>query len=136
MLVSGTQPVPRWGSDLATADDVRRLCLALPEVRERLYHHVAMFYIGARHFANTRSILNSHLADMGGDRPIAVMKLDREDQLGLIEAHPGVLLPHRYHARHGWTVLLLEHSDAALLGVLLRLAWANVAPKRLLKMEN
>jgi hypothetical protein len=117
---------------LVTADDVRRLCLALPEVYERPYHHVAMYYVGPRHFANTRSILNSHLADMGGDRPVALMKLDREDQLALIEANPGVLLPHRYHARHGWAVLLLEQADEALLGMLLRLAWAEVAPRRLL----
>ena len=118
---------------MATTDDVRRLCLALPEVREQPYHHVAMYFVRRRHFANTRSILNSHLADMGGDQPIAVIKLDREDQLALIEANPGVLLPHRYHARHGWAVLRLDHADAALLGMLLRLAWAGVAPKRLLR---
>jgi hypothetical protein len=118
---------------VATEDDARRLCMALPEVHERPYHHVAMFYVGPRHFANTRSILNSHLADMDDDRPIAVVKLDREDQLALIEAHPGVLLPHKYHARHGWAVLLLEGADVALLAMLLRLAWSGVAPKRLLK---
>lgn len=114
-----------------TTDDVRRLCLALPEVREEHYLHVATYYVRGRHFANTRSILNSHLADMGGDQPIAVIKLDREDQLALIEAHPGVLLPHRYHARYGWAVLVLEHADEALLAMLVRLAWATVAPKRL-----
>jgi hypothetical protein len=54
----------------------------------------------------------------------------------LLEAHPGVLLPHRYHARRGWTVLLLEQADEALLGLLLRLAWACVAPKRLLKAAS
>jgi len=121
---------------MATADDVRRLCLALPEVYEQPYHHVAMFYVGRRHFANTRSILNSHLADMDGDQPVAVIKLDREDQLALIEANPGVLLPHRYHARHGWAVLRLEPANEALLGMLLRLAWASVAPKRLLKTAD
>lgn len=73
--------------------------------------------------------MDSHPADMGGDRPVAVMKLDREDQLSLIEANAGVLLPHRYHARHGWAVLLLEQADAALLDMLLRLAWAGVAPQ-------
>ena len=118
---------------MVTADDVRRFCLALPEVYERPHHHVAMYYVGRRHLANTRSILDGHLADMGGDRPVGVMKLDREDQLALIEANPGVLLPHRYHARHGWAVLLLEEADTALLGMLRRLAWAGVAPKRLLK---
>ena len=121
---------------MATADDVRRFCLALPEVHEASHQHVAMFYVGRRHFANTRSILNSHLADMGGDQPVAVIKLDREDELALIEANPGVLLPHRYHARHGWAVLRLERADEALLGMLLRLAWASVAPKRLLKPAN
>jgi hypothetical protein len=120
-------------TSVTTEDDVRRLCLALPEVHERPHHHVAMFYVGRRHFANTRSVWNSHLADMGADQPIAVMKLDREDQLALVEANPGVLLPHRYFARHGWAVLLLAHADAGLLDTLLHLAWANIAPKRLLK---
>lgn len=44
-----------------------------------------------------------------------------------------MVLPHRYHARYGWVVVLLGHADVALLGMLLRLAWAGVAPKRLLK---
>ena len=118
---------------MVTEEDVRRVCLALPEVTGGPYQHVAMYYVAGRHFANTRSILNSHLADMGGDRPIAVMKLDREDQLALIEANPGVLLPHRYHARYGWAVLRLEEADADLLGLVLRLAWAKVAPRRLLR---
>jgi len=118
---------------VATADDVRRLCLALPEVQEQPYHHVAMFLVRGRHFANMRSVMVSHFADIDVDQPVALMKLDREDQLALLEAHPAVLLPHRYHARHGWTVLLLEQADEALLSLLLRLAWACVAPKRLLK---
>jgi hypothetical protein len=113
---------------------VRDLCLALPEVDEVRDQHVTLYFVRKRHFANTRSILNSHLAEMGGDRPIAVIKLDREDQLALIEANPGVLLPHRYHARHGWAVLLLEHADADLAAMLLRLAWTGVAPRRLLRM--
>jgi hypothetical protein len=95
-----------------------------------------MFLVRRRHFANVRSIMVSHFADIDVDQPVALMKLDREDQLALLEAHPGVLLPHRYHARHGWTVLLLEQADEALLGLLLRLAWACVAPKRLLKAAS
>lgn len=55
---------------MVTADDVRQICLALPEVYEQPYHHVTMFLVGRRHFANTRSILNSHLADMDGDQPV------------------------------------------------------------------
>ena len=118
---------------MATADDVRRLCLALPDVQEQDYHGVPIFRVSSRKFASLHAVGASHFADVDFNAPVAVMKLDREDQRGLIEAHPDAILPHRYHARYGWAVVVLRPVDEALLSLLLRMAWACVAPKRLLR---
>jgi hypothetical protein len=118
---------------VATLDDVRRLCLAHPEVREEDYHGVPTFRVAGRKFASLKRTGASHFADIDFDEPAAVMKLDREDQRGLIEAHPDAILPHRYFARTGWAVVVVRHVDEALLGLLVRMAWASTAPKRLLR---
>ena len=118
---------------MATADDVRRLCLALPEAWEQDYHGVPMFRVAGRKFASLHLVGANHFADLDFQTPAAVVHLDREDQRGLIEAHPEAILPHRYFARHGWAVVVLGRVDEALLSLLLRMAWACVAPKRLLR---
>jgi hypothetical protein len=118
---------------VATADDVRRLCLALPEVHEQGYHRVPVFRVAGRKFASLHRTGASHFADLDFHEPAMVVKLDREDQRGLIEAHPDAILPHRYFARYGWAVVVLGQADEALLRLLSRMAWASVAPKRLLR---
>lgn len=118
---------------MATADDVKRLCLALPEAWEQHYHGVPTFRVAGRKFASLHRVGASHFSDLDFRVPAIVVKLDREDQRGLIEARPDVILPHRYHARYGWAVVVLLQVDEALLGLLLRMAWASVAPKRLLR---
>jgi hypothetical protein len=118
---------------VASADDVRRICLALPEAREQDYHGVPMFRVAGRKFASLHRVGASHFADIDFHEPAAVVKLDREDQRGLIEAHADAIVPHRYFAQYGWAVLVLRNMDEALLSLLLRMAWACVAPKRLLR---
>ena len=118
---------------MAQADDVRRLCLAQPEVLEQDYHGVPTFRVAGRKFASLHPVGASHFADIDFQEPAVVVHLDREDQRGLAEAYPEAILPHRYFARHGWAVVVLRLVDEALLGLLLRMAWACVAPKRLLR---
>jgi hypothetical protein len=66
------------------------------------------------------------------DRPqVAVVKLDREDQLNMIAAHPDTVLPTESYGDHGWTYLLLPALDEAALATVMRLAWTHVAPKAL-----
>jgi len=113
-----------------TPDDLRRAALALPEAYEDLHRGKPAFRVKTRIFAM--------LAQSGGqgflglDRAgVAVLKLDREDQLNMAAAHPGAVTPTETYGHHGWTYLRLADLDADTLALLVRLAWTHVAPKRL-----
>lgn len=62
---------------------------------------------------------------------VAVLKLDREDQLNMVSSHPGAVTPTEAYGHHGWTYVRLRHLDEEALELLVRLAWGHVAPKRL-----
>ena len=64
---------------------------------------------------------------------VAVVKLDREDQLNMAAGHPDAVQPTATYGHHGWTYIRLDNIDEATLATVLRLAWAHVAPRRLLK---
>jgi hypothetical protein len=115
-----------------TPEDLRRLALALPEVCEDTHRGKPAFRVRGRIFAM--------LAQPGGQgfmglhqTETAVLKLDREDQLNMAAAHPGAVMPAETYGHHGWTYLRLAALDAATLAILVRLAWTQVAPKRLTK---
>lgn len=119
-----------------TEADVRRLALALPEAYEDLHRGRPTFRVNKRIFAMLRGVTRAGrtgmFAALEGERPVALVKLDREDQLNLIEGHLGAVTPAEY-AHHGWTHVWLEAADEALLATVIRLAWVNVAPKRVSK---
>jgi hypothetical protein len=111
-------------------EDLRRLALALPEAYEDLHRGKPTFRVRAKIFAL--------LAQPGGQgffgldqSDLAVLKLDREDQLNLAAAHPGAVEPTETYGHHGWTYVRLPQVDETTLALLVRLAWAHVAPKRL-----
>jgi hypothetical protein len=66
-----------------------------------------------------------------GDADIAVIKLDREDQLNMTAAHEAAVRPTEDYGHHGWTYVRLPDVDEAALSTLVQLAWRHVAPKRL-----
>ena len=70
---------------------------------------------------------------LDGGAPVALVKLDRDDQLNLAAAHPEAIVPVSDYPHHGWTHVWLEEIDAATLATVIRLAWVCVAPKRLSK---
>jgi len=105
-----------------SAEDTRRLALALPETAEGDDHGTPAFTVGGKIFCN----LNSY-------PPRITIKLTAEDQDNLVAGHPGVVEPVAgYWGRKGWTVVRCDQADEAMIGMLLKLAWSNVAPKRLL----
>jgi hypothetical protein len=106
---------------MTTPDDIRRLALALPEAVEADHHGMASFRAGGKIFATI------HI-----DQPRMMVKLDGEDQANLAAGHPGVVeaVP-GYWGRKGSTFVWYEKADTALIGTLLRMAWLNVAPKKL-----
>ena len=110
---------------MITREDIRALSLALPEAYEQDHHGIPSFRVNKKIFCTV------HL-----DRPRIVLKLDRDDQLNMAAAHPGVVEEAEWYPRHGWTYVWFEKADEPTLSLLLRLAWGNVAPKRLVKTAS
>jgi hypothetical protein len=120
---------------VSTPADVRRLALALPEAYEDLHRRRPAFRVSKRIFAMLGMTGNPALFTSLGWDNVAVVKLDREDQLNMAAAHEGVE-PTETYGHHGWTYLHLEQLDEPTLALLLRLAWTHVAPKRLSRLSG
>lgn len=106
-------------------DDIRRLALSLPEAHEEPHFESTSFRVKGKIFAT----MDPAFADGS-----LVLKLDPEDQHNLAEGHPGVVVAiDGYWGRNGWTRVHVGDLAAADLAGLLRMAWLNVAPKRLAK---
>jgi len=104
-----------------SAADLRRLALALPEAAEGEDHGTPAFTVGGKIFCT-----------LSPDPPRITIKLTAEDQDNLVAGHPGVIEPvSGYWGRKGWTVVQCDQADEATIVMLLKLAWSNVAPKRL-----
>ncbi len=102
---------------MMTPDDVRRLALALPEAQEGDDHGKPAFLVGKKIFCTL-------------GEASAVVRLSPEDQHNLLE--PDVVEAiGGYWGRKGWTEVRLARVDAPRLGLLLRLSWDGVAPKRI-----
>ncbi len=99
---------------------IRALALGLPEAYERPHRRQPTFWVHERIFCI-----------LPADADHITVKLEREDQLNLIEGHPGIVRPARLYSHHGWTYVDPAGCDEALMALLLRLAWTHVAPKRL-----
>jgi len=101
--------------------DIRRIALAQPEAVERDHHGFPSFRVAGKIFCTLRE-----------DRPRMMVKLDPEDQHNLAQAHPGVIEPvPGYWGRKGSTFVDLSGADEALATMLIAMAWAGAAPKRL-----
>jgi hypothetical protein len=106
-----------------SADQVRSLALALPEATEADHHGMPSFRVAGKIFCTIHQ-----------DRQRIMVKLSPDDQDNLAAGNPGVIEPvPGYWGRKGSTFVWREQADTDLISMLLHLAWANVAPKRLLK---
>jgi hypothetical protein len=108
---------------MAVLDDVRRIAMALPEVVE------------TPHFdSSSLRVAGKILCTFGPEGERVVVKFHPEDQRNLVEDDPQTLtaVPGAW-GQKGWTHVRIADLDNERLGSLLRLAWATVAPKRLLK---
>lgn len=103
------------------SEAIRALALSLPEAVEADHHGFPSFRVAGRIFATVRS-----------DPARLMVKLEPEDQNNLTQANPGVIAPvPGYWGRKGSTFVDFERIDEETAGMLLRLAWSGVAPKRL-----
>lgn len=109
---------------MLTPDDIRRLALALSEAHEAPHFESTSFRVRKKIFATMDPAFT--------ERSI-VLKLDPEDQHNLAEGRPGVVVPiEGYWGRSGWTRVHTGEMAEGELSGLLRMAWAGVAPKRLI----
>jgi hypothetical protein len=113
------------------ASDLRRLALALPEAYEDSHRRRPAFRVRKRIFAMLGVAGETALFTSLGWDDVAMVKLDREDQLNMTAAHPGGLEPTETYGHHGWTYVRLGEIDETTLALVLHLAWMHVAPKAL-----
>jgi hypothetical protein len=118
---------------MTTPADLRRLALALPETYEDLHRRRPAFRVNRKIFAMLGVSGNPDLFPGLGSDDIAVIKLDRDDQLNFVAALSGAVAETESYGHHGWTYLRLPDLAVSDLATLVRLAWSHVAPKRLVK---
>jgi hypothetical protein len=111
--------------------DLRRFALALPQAYEDVHRRRPAFRVDKRIFAMLGVAGSPALFTSLGWDDVAVVKLDRDDQLNMAAAFEGAVTPTETYGHHGWTYLRLDGLDEAALSLVLRLAWTHVAPKRL-----
>lgn len=116
---------------MATPADLRRLALALPQAYEDLHRRRPAFRVNKKIFAMLGVTGETSLFSSLEWDDVAVVKLHREDQLNLSAGHPQVVQPTETYGHHGWTYVRLAQVDEATLATVLRLAWVEVAPRRL-----
>ena len=104
--------------------DFRRIALAQPEAGEKAHFGKADFRVRNRIFAS--------LPEPGR----GVIKLTPDEQQVMAGAEPAIFGPVKGGwGRQGWTSVHLEHADEATLAGALRTAWANAAPKTLVRAK-
>ena len=117
---------------MSTPGDLRRIALGFPEAYEDVHRSRPAFRVNQKIFAMLGVTGNAALFADLANADVAVVKLDRDDQLNMVEALPGVR-PTGDYGHHGWTYVRLPELDEAALTLVLRLAWTHVAPKQLSK---
>ena len=106
---------------MLTPDDIRAAALALPEAYEAPHFDMPSFRVGKKIFCTIHQ-----------DHPRIMLKLDPEDQHNLSDGETIAPVP-GYWGKNGSTFVWYETLEPARLPDLMRMAWATVAPKRLLR---
>lgn len=105
-----------------TADDIRALALSLPLAEEHPHFERTSFRVKGKIFAT-----------LTADGKIVVLKLLPEIKESLIQSDPDAIIPlPGAWDRGGWTQIAIGGMEAGKLADLVRLAWRQVAPKKLL----
>ena len=113
--------VPRcFAARMVTADDVRRIALALPRTEEALVRDRVKFRVGRLVYAS-----------LSPDETLMGFGFPREERAALVAAEPErYLMPVRSDERYNWVRVRLAAIDEPLLRELVVDAWRMVVPKR------
>jgi hypothetical protein len=107
-----------------TANDFRKLALALPETEERQHMSHPDFRVAGKIFATLGY----------PDKSRAMVKLSPEDQHYFSKDFPEAFIPVKgAWGRRGATSVHLKAAKKEMLHKALQAAWRNTAPSRLLK---
>lgn len=104
---------------------IRRFCLALPEVTEKISHGEPTFFVKKKVFVMFAD--NHH-----NDGRIAIWSAaSSEVQQALIEAEPDKFFKPPYVGVRGWIGIKLDRVDDTELASHIRQAWLMIAPTKL-----
>jgi hypothetical protein len=111
-------------SDPATIERLRHLCLALPEVTERLSHGEPSWFVGRKQFVTT--------ADHHHDDRLSAWLAAPEGALQmLVQADPQRFFRPPYVGVRGWLGIYLDVDvDWVEIGIMVERAYTQVAAKR------
>ncbi len=105
-----------------TANDFRKIALALPETEERAHMSHPDFRVAGKIFATLGY----------PDKSRGMVKLSPEDRHYFSKDHPDTFIPVKgTWGRRGATSVHLKAADKATLRKAIEAAWRNTAPKRL-----
>ncbi len=106
-----------------TANDFRKIALALPETEERAHMNHPDFRVAGKIFATLGY----------PDKTRGMVKLSPEEQHYFSKDYPGVFTPVKgAWGRRGATSVVLKSADKETLRKAIYAAWRNTAPRRLL----
>jgi hypothetical protein len=106
---------------MLTQDEIRRAALSMPEAYEAPHFEMASFRVNKKIFCTIHT-----------KAPRIMLKLHPEDQHNLADGEAVEPVPGAW-GKGGATFVWFEKLAPERLPDLMRMAWANVAPKRLLK---
>ena len=106
---------------MASEDDVRRICLSLPEVSETLYDRLPGFRVKTKLFARIRQKPDA----------LVVWRPHIDEKNALIVAQPEKFFQTPHYEGHQAILVRLEAVEFAELEELLTLSWAINAPAKL-----
>jgi hypothetical protein len=109
---------------MITDQDVRSIALSLPGVEEKSHVGRPDFRVGSKIFATLR-------------RPddCAVLKLSVADQSALVAMNPEIFAVNSW-SHPGWTNVAMKRITKREFQNVVRAAWRNVAPKKLIASLN
>ncbi len=105
---------------MATLEDVRELCLSLPETSERLSHGTPTFFVGKKLFAHIRDDMATLSVKMA---------FDERDVMMAAEPRTFFITPH--YLKYEMVVIHVDAIDRERLDEELRKSWALAATKKI-----
>ena len=110
-------------------DRLRAICLALPETTEKIAHSEPTWRAGGKMFA----VLDDH--HHGADRLAVWLAAGLGDQEALVRSDPARFFVPPYVGHRGWIGVRIDGRPSwRLVATLVRDAYVQVAPKRLLAL--